>query len=246
MKLFTKSVLSVLFALSVCSLAGSNVAAKSSLGEVRVFTDSQLRFSEAVEQDRVSVVKKLLADGLSPNQMVKEGDPALVRAIRLGHSELVEILLEQPNIDVNMSSDYGETALMLAAFSGDMDLTKTLFEKGAALQKSIGWSPLHYAATNGHEAIVQFLIAKGANVNVRTDAGVTPLYMAARGLHRKTVMTLMRAGAYRDLCNFRSESPADAARKAGDKELADYLSIDRCIEPENSPFKQKIESTQRK
>ena len=145
-----------------------------------------------------------------------------------------------------MSSDYGETALMLAAFAGNEDLTKTLVEKGASINKTIGWSALHYAATNGHDEIVSYLLSKGGDVNARTDAGVTPLYMAARGMYRKTVMMLLRAGAYRDLCNVQGQSPADAARKAGDTELADYLAVDRCIEPPTSPFRKKIESAEKK
>ena len=119
-------------------------------------------------------------------------------------------------------------------------------EKGASINKTIGWSALHYAATNGHDEIVSYLLTKGADVNARTDAGVTPLYMAARGMYRKTVMMLLRAGAYRDLCNVQGQSPADAARKAGDTELADYLAVDRCIEPPTSPFRQKIESAEKK
>lgn len=220
--------------------------AKGSLGQVRVLTDTQIEFSDAVEHDRLSVLEKLITSGIDPNQMVREGDPALVRAIRLGNTDLVEYLLKQPNLDLNMSSDYGETALMLAAFAGNEDLTKTLVEKGASINKTIGWSALHYAATNGHDAIVSYLLSKGADVNVRTDAGVTPLYMAARGRYRKTVMMLLRAGAYRDLCNVQGQSPADAARKAGDTELADYLAVDRCIEPPTSPFRKKIESTEKK
>ena len=125
-------------------------------------------------------------------------------------------------------------------------MTKTLVEKGASINKTIGWSALHYAATNGHDEIVSYLLTKGADVNARTDAGVTPLYMAARGMYRKTVMMLLRAGAYRDLCNVQGQSPADAARKAGDTELADYLAVDRCIEPPTSPFRQKIESAEKK
>ena len=242
MKLFKKS----LFTLGCLGLFATTAFAASGLGEVQVFTDTQVKFIEAVENDQLSVAKELLAAGITPNQMVRQGDPALVRAIRLGYSNMVRLLLDQPGLDVNMSSSYGENALMLAAFSGNMDLTKELLNKGASVSKTIGWSALHYAATNGHDEIVKLLIEKGANVNARTNMGVTPLYMAARGKHRKAVMTLLRAGAYRDLCNINSQSPSDAARKAGDTELADYLAIDRCIEPDDSPFKAKIASAEKK
>ncbi len=239
---FSRSLLFVALSLSLTLGMPEAPFAKPALGEVRVLTDSQVKFTEAVENDDAATIEVLLKNGLSPNQMVREGDPALVRAIRLGNEKTLQILLKAENLDVNMSSTYGENALMLAAFSGNMDLTQLLLEKGAFVSKTIGWTALHYAATNGHDDIVKLLIEKGADVNVRTDFGVTPLYMASRGKHRQVVMTLLRAGAYRDLCNLNGQSPADAARMAEDKELADYLAVDRCIEPEDSPFKAKIQS----
>lgn len=242
---FSRSLLCVALTLSLTLGFTGTSLAKPALGEVRVLTDTQVKFSEAVENDDAATLETLLKNGLSPNQMVREGDPALVRAIRLGNDKALQILLKAENLDVNMSSTYGENALMLAAFAGNMDLTKLLLEKGAFVSKTSGWTALHYAATNGHDEIVKLLIEKGANVNVRTDFGVTPLYMASRGKHRQVVMTLLRAGAYRDLCNLNGQSPADAARMAEDKELADYLAVDRCIEPEDSPFKAKIQSAKR-
>ena len=46
-----------------------------------------------------------------------------------------------------------------------------------------GFTPLHYAARNGHKEIVELLIAKGADVNVKIVSGPsignTPLDLAA-------------------------------------------------------------------
>jgi len=236
------SLIALVFAAFIAGAPLTSSAARLNKDDVRVLDEYQIRFMKAIERNRADIVHELLANGLSPNLLVEEGDPALVRAIRLQNKDVIKELLACPKLDLNMSSIYGETALMLAAFSGDIDLVKALLAKGAQFQTTLGWSALHYAATNGHEAIVKLLIEKGANVNVRTSAGITPLYMAARSKHRKVVMQLLRSGAYRDLCNTKQQSPADAARSAGDEELAKYLAIDRCIEPKDSPFKIKVES----
>ena len=67
---------------------------------------------------------------------------------------------------------------------------------------------------------------------MQTYSGVTPLYMAARKPSREVVMTLLRAGSYRDLCNDKGQSPADAASNAGDEELSKFLAIEKCVQPE--------------
>lgn len=75
------------------------------------------------------------------------------------------------------------------------------------------------------------LLSLGADPNVRTNQGVTPLHMAARLPSRNVVLTLLRAGAYRNYCTTAGLSPADFAKKAGDEELAKYLAIERCVKP---------------
>lgn len=53
--------------------------------------------------------------------------------------------------------------------------SRLLKELADALQ---GWSPLHSAASAGHEGIVDLLVANGANVNATNSGGRTPLHYA--------------------------------------------------------------------
>lgn len=145
---------------------------------------------------------------------------------------VVDALLSAKGIEVDTASEYGETALMLAAFKGNMELVQRLLAEGASVNRIGGWTPLHYAAAEGHNDIVKLLLEKGARVNVQTYSGVTPLYMAARKPSREVVMTLLRAGSYRDLCNDKGQSPADAASNAGDEELSKFLAIEKCVQSE--------------
>ncbi|MBO5658445.1 MAG: ankyrin repeat domain-containing protein [Duodenibacillus sp.] len=189
-------------------------------------------FSGAVERNRADVVSDLLKEGVTPNLFVNQGDPALVRAIRLENWDVVFVLMQAKDLDVAMRSELGEDALMLAAFKGNEPLVVDLLKRGAPVQSPSGWTALHYAATNGHVGLMRLLLSKGADVNARTASGITPLYMAARKPSRDAVLLLMRAGALRDICNDQNQSPADAARKAGDLELADYLAVPACASPE--------------
>lgn len=41
-----------------------------------------------------------------------------------------------------------------------------------------GWTPLHYAALNGHKESVEFLLASHADVNARVNDEETPLFVS--------------------------------------------------------------------
>jgi hypothetical protein len=75
--------------------------------------------------------------------------------------------------------------LLAAARRGDLASVKTSVEKGAALETrtSYGQTPLYLAAMNGHQEVVEFLLAKGASVDVRDTFYKAP--MLAFVLQRK-------------------------------------------------------------
>jgi ankyrin repeat protein len=61
-------------------------------------------------------------------------------------------------------------------------------EKGADIEtKDKFGTPVSLAASNGHEAVVQLLVEKGANVEMEDTFGHTPLSLAARNGHKAVV-----------------------------------------------------------
>jgi ankyrin repeat protein len=58
-----------------------------------------------------------------------------------------------------------------------------------------GFTPLHYAAQNGHEKVVAYLIDKGADCNYADSGGWTPLHAAADRGRLAVVKLLVKYGA---------------------------------------------------
>ena len=88
-----------------------------------------------------------------------------------------------------------------AALDGDFDEVQRQLDAGVDVneESSTGLTPLHYAASSGHNDIVELLIERGANVNA-TDSGkgATPLDYAHWRDHEEVIETLNAHNAQRE------------------------------------------------
>jgi len=105
-------------------------------------------------------------------------------------------------VGMGRQDDFGKEAEQKA-----LEAAKVLVELGADVNEATetGWTSLHAAAFLGANSLIEFLVSKGANPNVRNGCGQTPLSLAegtdARGLlqrvtpHPKTAQLLRSLGA---------------------------------------------------
>ena len=72
---------------------------------------------------------------------------------------VVQVLLEQPDIALNVSNDQGATALHLAAVKGNESLTRSLLLAGAdpSVGDHKGRTAENLAAATGHENVAKLL-----------------------------------------------------------------------------------------
>jgi len=156
----------------------------------------------------LEIVKALLAHGANPNmQLTKnlpgrsgmdsgdttldEGTTPLMRAARGGDATVMRALLEK-GADPKLTTKEGTNALMFAAGVGYRDKNTRGSESDAlealkvALETGLdfnqtntkGETALHGAALRGADSIVQFLVDRGAKLDIKTKQGFTPLDIA--------------------------------------------------------------------
>ncbi|MDL9997708.1 ankyrin repeat domain-containing protein [Variovorax sp. J22P240] len=179
-------------------------------------------FFRAVRSDNAGGVKSLLDRGFDPNTRDDKGQTGLLIAVREPSPKVIQVLLASPKTDVEARNAKDESPLMLAAIKGQQDLVTQLIERDADINKP-GWTPLHYAATNGHTAIMQLLLDKDAFIDAQSPNGSTPLMMAAMYGSTAAVKLLLDEGADPLMKNQLGMTATDFAQKANRPDAVQLL-----------------------
>lgn len=177
----------------------------------------------AVQLDNAAGVKSLLQRGFDPNTVEAErGDSGLILALREDAMRVFEVLLNARNVNLEIKTRNGDTALMLAAFKTNQAAVVALLAKGAEVNQP-GWAALHYAAASGNNDIVQLLLEHSAYIDAESPNKTTPIMMAARSGHILTVKLLLEEGADATLKNDAGMTAIDFASKFNHKDIAEGL-----------------------
>jgi uncharacterized protein len=116
-----------------------------------------------------------------------------------GKTNLVAQWLDRQPALMNTFSPDGFTALSLASYFGQLETANFLVKHGADVNlvstNSFQVAPLHAATAGKHYAIVELLLANGADVNARQQNDWVPLHSAAQHGDVKLIQMLMNAGA---------------------------------------------------
>ncbi|XP_066493092.1 ankyrin repeat and SOCS box protein 1 [Tiliqua scincoides] len=126
-----------------------------------------------------------------------------------------------------------DTRLHDAAYVGDLQTIRSLLQEEAFQrrinEKSVwccGWlpcTPLRIAATAGHEHCVDFLIQKGAQIDLVDVKGQTALYVAVVHGHLECARILLEAGADPNGSRHHRSTPVYHAARVGRADLLKEL-----------------------
>jgi ankyrin repeat protein len=158
------------------------------------YAGSYQDFFDAIRPDNDNAIRTLLRRGFDPNTLSPNGEPALILALREPSFKVIAALLANPSTQVEFRTVNDESALMLAALRGYLDVCKELIARDADVNKP-GWTPLHYAATGGHSKIVELLLDNHAYIDAASPNASTPLMLAAKYGTIDVVKQLLDAGA---------------------------------------------------
>jgi ankyrin repeat protein len=121
----------------------------------------------------------------------------------------------------------GYTSLHWATTNGHTEAVRFLIDAGGVtnlpLQVSkdlAGKTPMHLAASTGHEAVLQLLIGASMDLASQDDNGLTPLHDAASNGHLDAVIALCEGGADLSLGN---GTPMTGAAEKGHLAIVKYL-----------------------
>ena len=128
---------------------------------------------EAARARRISRVNSYMSVGAELEFMDENGETAFHRSALLGHSEMMEAFLKH-DVDVNLKTKTGWTALMWASEKGHIEIVRNLVSKGANVDcqhEDFGVTALMMAAREGMASVVSELLENNANVELKDKWG---------------------------------------------------------------------------
>jgi ankyrin repeat protein len=197
-------------------IAAALIAKKADVNAANEFGVTPL--TVAARQSNARLVKMLLDAGAKVDSANPDGETALMMAISGGDLSIVQMLVNAGANVNTIEKFHNQTPLMYAAASNRnaAQMVKLLLSKGADVKpralysdwpsqvtseprtqyRSVGGlNALLYAARSGCYGCVEDLIAAGADVNLPTPEGVTPLMVALDNEHNDVAKLLMDKGA---------------------------------------------------
>eukprot|EP00435_Cladocopium_sp_Y103_P069089 s1031_g32.t1 len=115
--------------------------------------------------------------------------------------------------DLAASDETGNTPLIWAADSGNLDAVELLLSAGVddSAKGFLGNSALSRACRRGHESILRLLLARSTKViDAPNDKLQTPLHFAAFYQHPRAVQLLLDVGASTTVVDCKGRTPAEA------------------------------------
>jgi len=183
---------------------------------------SLVGMNEAIKSNDLKAVEAMLGQDFSVDSVDNDGFSALHSAAFKRRTQIVNILLKR-GANANLKGKAGLTPLHFAIWlcDGAEVLVRSLLEAGANVNVPVSpeppvhfsrprsevfmhvwvndWTPLHFAAFQGHGAIIRILVEAGADVDAAVPTtGATPLALALQEKHEEAARILRESSLSSD------------------------------------------------
>lgn len=178
---------------------------------VSAFSNEDLnrQLFEAVNNNNLNEVQKLLKAGADPDLPDRWGGFVLIEACKVNNMEMVKTVLKYTN-KVNI---FDKHVLILIDF------------KKVPVQSSLkgGLTPLSVAVLNKNTKLITYLLSKGADINFKNKNGSTAIFQAAGESSLPVLQFLVKNKAQINIINNDGQTPLSFALLKHEVENADYL-----------------------
>lgn len=181
----------------------------------------------AITYNNLEIAKHLVKVGADTNHSPRFDHCPLEFAISYGNVAMVQCLVDG-GADVNKCQHSqhpkNKPPLSLAARRGNLEVVKILVAAGAIISKNPDHSPLAIAASDGHLALVQWLLESGVmGVDIRQIDPCILCFAVQHG-HMPVVQCLLKAGVGANRLESKSRStPLFCAARSGNLEITKLL-----------------------
>uniref|UniRef100_A0A8C2X8N2 Ankyrin repeat domain 28 n=1 Tax=Cyclopterus lumpus TaxID=8103 RepID=A0A8C2X8N2_CYCLU len=182
-----------------------------------------------LEVRHIEVVKLLASHGAEVACKDKKSYTPLHAAASSGMISVVKYLLDL-GVDINEPNAYGNTPLHVACYNGQDVVVNELIECGANVNQvnEKGFAPLHFTAASRHGALcLELLVCNGADVNIKSKDGKTPLHMTAIHGRFSRSQAIIENGAEIDCEDKNGNTPLHIAARYGHELLINTLITNR-------------------
>lgn len=178
----------------------------------------------AAEEGQLEILKKLIEYNADVDKFDSRWPrTALMYAVQKGFLDIVMVLRDQADLDI--ANSQAETALMLAAKAGRLDIVNALVEVGAKINlvDKRGNSALLWAIREKHLAAAKALVVAKADLDQADGNGKTSLMLSVMMEERDLVELLVKAGANLDLADTNGRTALMWAADAGSLDIVNIL-----------------------
>ncbi|MEO0469970.1 MAG: ankyrin repeat domain-containing protein, partial [Bacteroidota bacterium] len=180
----------------------------------------------ALDDDKWDLAATMLeATTLSGINKPMDGEYYLLRAVRKEALPVLRVLVSQPQTDMNVQNDDGQSALHMAVEKGNVDLVNLILKGKPELEPRdrAGDTPMHIAIREDQDQIVDALLEMDQRYNASNRRGQTPLHLAIARDKDDIAETLIRSGVDVNASDSNGRTPLHIAVLERNQQMARLL-----------------------